>query len=293
MLKSEKNLNNHFGLPLQLLRLEPEHELAVVELGMSHAGEITALAQLACPNLGVVTNVAPVHLGFFASVAEIAQAKKELIDSLGPDAIAVLNGDDEYVSQFGRGFAGRTVTFGLQSSASVRAEAVEELGLRGSKFVLRAGSDRHLVTLPLLGRHNIYNALAAAAVAVQYGITAAAIAEDLGTLSPIDNRGAILEIGGATVVNDCYNSNPRALDYMVDALAGMAPGDRRTAYCGGRRDAGVGAGGGRTAPGLWPPYGGAWDRCVAGRSRVGQVYGGSCSPKRRYGATIARQSRVL
>jgi UDP-N-acetylmuramoyl-tripeptide--D-alanyl-D-alanine ligase len=243
VLKSEKNLNNHFGLPLQLLRLESEHDLAVVELGMSHAGEIAALAQLACPNLGVVTNVAPVHLGFFASVAEIAQAKKELIDSLGSGAIAVLNGDDEYVSQFGRDFRGRIVSFGLhpappktgvpetprQSSDWVCAEAVEELGFAGSRFILVAGSDRHLVTLPLLGRHNIYNVLAAAAVAMQYGITATAVAEEVARLSPVDNRGEILEIGGATVVNDCYNSNPRALDYMVDALAGMAPGT------GGRR----------------------------------------------------------
>jgi UDP-N-acetylmuramoyl-tripeptide--D-alanyl-D-alanine ligase len=136
VLKSEGNLNNHFGLPLQLLRLEPEHEVAVVELGMSHHGEITALARLARPTLGVVTNVGPVHLGFFRSVAEIARAKKELIDALDPSAVAVLNADDEYVSQFGRNFPGRVVTFGLHNPADVRGERLQDLGLQGVRFDL-------------------------------------------------------------------------------------------------------------------------------------------------------------
>ena len=234
VLKSEGNLNNHFGLPLQLLRLEEEHGIAVVELGMSHAGEITALTKLARPSLGAVTNVAPVHLGFFASLAEIAAAKRELIDHLGPDAVAVLNADDEYVGQFGRNFPGRIISFGLGEAAEVRAEDMEERGLLGSKFTLAAGGERRSVTLPLLGRHNIYNALAAVAVALQYGIAPAVLAAELGKLDAIDKRGQILTIGGATVVNDCYNSNPRALDCMVDALCGMsaASGKRRIVVAG-------------------------------------------------------------
>src|ERR1051325_4461746 len=121
VLKSEGNLNNHFGLPLQLLKLEPEHELAVVELGMNHAGEITALAAIAQPDIGVVTNVAPVHLGFFASVADIARAKYELIQSLPANGTAVLNADDEYVSQFGRDFAGHVINFGIDRPAAIPA----------------------------------------------------------------------------------------------------------------------------------------------------------------------------
>ncbi len=229
VLKSEGNLNNHFGLPMQLLRLEPDDEVAVVELGMSHLGEITSLAMLARPTLGVVTNVAPVHLGFFKSVGEIARAKKELIDTLLPTATAILNADDEYVSQFGRNFAGRVVTFGVRNPADVRGEAIESLSAEGSRFVAVIGNDRHAMRLPLLGRHNVYNALAAIAVARQYDIEPAAMARVLAGFTPVDKRGQVFRLGGATVVNDCYNSNPRALDCMVDALVGMQPGP------GGRR----------------------------------------------------------
>jgi UDP-N-acetylmuramoyl-tripeptide--D-alanyl-D-alanine ligase len=138
-MKTEGNLNNHFGLPLQLLRLESEHDIAVMELGMSHPGEITLLASLAKPDIGVVTNVAPVHLGHFKSVAEIARAKKELIGELSSSGTAILNGDDEYVSQFGRDFCGRVVTYAIHNPADVRAEAVEQHGSEGSRFDIVVG----------------------------------------------------------------------------------------------------------------------------------------------------------
>jgi UDP-N-acetylmuramoyl-tripeptide--D-alanyl-D-alanine ligase len=229
VLKSEGNFNNHFGLPLQLLRLQAEHDIAVLELGMSHSGEITTLAKLAQPNLGVFTNVAPVHLGFFKSVAEIARAKKELIDSLPSDGTAVLNADDEYVSQFGRDFPGRIVTYGLKNPADVRAECIQTCGTAGSHFAVVIGDSRYTAKLPLLGQHNIYNALAAVAAAMQYQIDVASVIAELAHSSAVDKRGTVEEIAGATVVNDCYNSNPRALDSMVDALAAMQPG------AGGRR----------------------------------------------------------
>jgi UDP-N-acetylmuramoyl-tripeptide--D-alanyl-D-alanine ligase len=231
VMKSEGNLNNHFGLPLQLLRLEPEHQVAVVELAMSHAGEIAALARVARPDMGVVTNVAPVHLGFFASVAEIARAKYELIESLTAGGVAVLNADDEYVSRFGLDFAGRVVTFALHHPADVRAEAVEDLGVRGSRFEIVASGQRRSATLPLLGRHSIYNALAAVAVALERGIPLDQAASALASLSAGERRGEVLDLAGATVVNDCYNSNPRALDAMVDTLAGI-PARRRIVVAG-------------------------------------------------------------
>lgn len=221
VLKSQGNLNNHFGLPLQLLKLEPEHEMAVMELGMNHAGEIAALARIAQPEIGVVTCVAPVHLGFFNSVAEIAKAKYELIQSLPANGIAVLNADDEYVSQFGRDFPGKTVTFGLQHPADVRGETVEQHGAWGSVFELVAGEERAPARLPLVGRHNVYNALAAVAVALVGGLRLEEAAAALEQLRPADKRGEVVELGGMLIINDCYNSNPKALDSMVDALAEM------------------------------------------------------------------------
>ena len=219
VLKSQGNLNNHFGLPLQLLKLDPEHEIAVIEMGMSHAGEITALAQLAQPDCGVVTMVAPVHLEFFESIAGIARAKYELIASLHAGGIAVLNADDEYVSQFGRDFHGRVVMFGRHASADVSAQNIESRGPEGTAFDVVASGQSARALLPLLGEHNIYNALAGVAVGLQYGVPLPVAAESLATLSAGDKRGEILKIGGATVINDCYNSNPKALDSMVQSLA--------------------------------------------------------------------------
>jgi UDP-N-acetylmuramoyl-tripeptide--D-alanyl-D-alanine ligase len=232
VLKSVGNLNNHFGLPLQLLRLEPEHDVAVVELGMNHAGEIAALAALAQPDMGVVTCVAPVHLGFFQSVAEIARAKYELIQNLSPTATAVLNADDEYVSQFGRDFGGKVVTFGITRPADVRAEQVEQGGTAGSVFEVISGGQRVTAELPLLGRHNVYNALAAVAVVRELGLTLAEAATGLKLLTPADKRGEILQIAGVTVINDCYNSNPKALQSMVDVVATMPTQGRRIVVAG-------------------------------------------------------------
>lgn len=231
VLRSEGNLNNHFGLPLQLLRLEPGHDLAVIEMGMSHTSEIAVLARLAAPDIGVVTNVAPAHLGFFDSVAAIARAKYELIENLPPKGTAVLNADDEYVSQFGRDFHGKVVLYGIEKPAAVRAENIVPRGPEGSAFDLVVAGCREAATLPLLGRHNIYNALAAVAVAVQRGLSPSEAAAALATLQPGDKRGQVLEIGGATVLNDCYNSNPKALNAMVDTLASM-PARRRIAVAG-------------------------------------------------------------
>lgn len=231
VLKSEGNFNNHFGMPLMILKLEPEHEMAVIEMGMSHAGEIAALARIAQPNTGVVTAVAPVHLESFASVADIARAKYELIAALPSNGTAVLNADDEYVSQFGRDFRGRVITFGLKPAADVSAANIESCGVQGSTFDLIAPGCIQPIELPLVGTHNIYNALAATAVALECGITPSEVASALATLQPSSKRGQILDIRGVTVVDDCYNSNPKALNFMVDALATM-PAKRRIVVAG-------------------------------------------------------------
>ena len=219
VLKSQGNLNNQFGMPLQLLKLDHEHELAVIEMGMSHSGEIRELARLAEPNCGVVTLVAPVHLEFFDSVAGIARAKYELIESLPPGGIAVLNADDHYVSQFGRDFHGRVVMFGLHKPADVTAKNIETHGPGGSVFDVVVDDKVVRAALPLLGEHSIYNTLAGIAVGLQYGIPLEDAVQSLASLSAGDKRGEVLHYAGATVINDCYNSNPRALENMVRSLA--------------------------------------------------------------------------
>jgi UDP-N-acetylmuramoyl-tripeptide--D-alanyl-D-alanine ligase len=222
VLKSEGNFNNHFGLPLMLLKLEPEYDVAVIEMGMSHAGEIRALAKIAQPEVGVVTNVAAVHLEFFDSLAGIARAKYELIESLPANGTAVLNADDDYVLQFGRGFKGKVVMYGLRATADVRAENIQSKGTEGTDFDVVVGSVRERATLPLVGEHNVRNALAAVAVGLERGLKPSEAIAALSTLKPAERRGQVLQMGNITVINDCYNSNPKALEAMVDALAALA-----------------------------------------------------------------------
>jgi UDP-N-acetylmuramoyl-tripeptide--D-alanyl-D-alanine ligase len=220
VLKSEGNFNNHFGLPLMLLKIEPEHEAAVIEMGMSHRGEIAALAKIAQPEIGVVTNVAPVHLEFFKSVAEIARAKYELIASLPTGGTAVLNADDEYVSQFGRDFPGKVVLYGLHQTAEIRAENIVSARCRRSTFDVVAGACREPASLPLVGTHNIYNALAAVA-------TAWSRPEPRGSHSRPGDPGPCRQKRGGRPTGQHHRHqrllqfNPTALDAMVDTLAAM------------------------------------------------------------------------
>jgi UDP-N-acetylmuramoyl-tripeptide--D-alanyl-D-alanine ligase len=230
VLKSQGNLNNAFGLPLQLLRLEPEHEVAVIEMGMNHAGEIAALARIAEPDWAVVTNVAPVHLEFFADGIEgIARAKYELVEALPSDGVAVLNCDNRYVTRFGLGMGDRAVFYGTGECARVRAIQITEIGTDGVAFTVIAHGERASMQLHLLGRHNVHNALAAIAVGLRSGMLLAECAAALSELRAGDKRGQVIEWRGATLINDSYNSNPLALDAMTDALLAM-PGT-----AGGRR----------------------------------------------------------
>ncbi len=231
VLKSAGNLNNHFGVPLQLLRLEDEHEVAVIEMGMNHAGEIRALTKIAEPNWAVVSNVAPVHLEHFADGIEgIARAKFELVEALPADGVAVLNGDDERVAGFARG-VGRAVLYGLGTNAAVRGVDVREAGVEGMRFAVEVRGERAEVRLALMGRHNVSNALAGIAVGLESGMPLADCARAIEGLQPSDKRGQVMHWRGATVINDSYNSNPKALEMMVAALAAV-PAKRRIVVAG-------------------------------------------------------------
>lgn len=224
--KTVGNLNNHVGVPLSLLRLPDACRVGVLEMGMNHAGEIRQLAEIAAPEVGVVTNVGYAHVEFFRSIEDVALAKRELIEGLPRDGVAVLNADDARVAQFGEVHPGRTVTFGFAESADVRAERV----------AAHAGGTRFRVAeveyeTGMVGRHAVMNLLAAIAVAQEFGIAAEGLRDAVRSFTPGKMRGERTVHNGIIVWDDCYNSNPEAAESMLDVL-GETPASRRIAVLG-------------------------------------------------------------
>ena len=234
--KSGGNFNNHVGLPLSILRLADDARVAVLELGMNHAGEIRGLAGIARPDIGVVTNVGYAHVENFDSIDGVAAAKRELIESLPADGVAVLNADDPRVARFREVYPGRTVTFGFSESADVRACQVDH-GTSGNRF--RAlGVDFETA---LSGRHAVLNLLAAIAVARVFGIAPEKLVEPVRTFTVGKMRGEKLEHNGIVIWNDCYNSNPEAARSMIEVLRDT-PARRRIAVLGEMLELGNAAG---------------------------------------------------
>ena len=193
VLRSVGNLNNEFGLPLCLLRVERYQNIGVLEMGMSAKGEIRKLASIAEPNEGVITNVNPVHLEFFKSVDEIAEAKAELIQGLHDPKVAYLNNDDTRVRAMARGFTGKVVTYGVKSAATFHVAQMRDLGLDGTAFTVRhAGRDTEFV-LPLLGEHNVANAVAAIAVGATHEVSWDQMREAIGEMKPEKMRGEVIK----------------------------------------------------------------------------------------------------
>jgi UDP-N-acetylmuramoyl-tripeptide--D-alanyl-D-alanine ligase len=235
--KSAENLNNHLGVPLTLLGLTAAHEVAVLEFGMSHAGEIAQLARIASPALGVVTNVAPVHLEFFDSLAGIAAAKRELIENLASPSTAILNYDDEQVRRFGEGFPGRVVTYGFEPGADYRATGFRlcpgASGEVGSAFRVRGPDCEADLYLSLPGRHNVANAVAAVAAGRLLGVSPGSIAAALAGFRPLRQRTEVTRIApNVMLINDSYNSNPRALEQMLELVRDWPGAARRIVIAG-------------------------------------------------------------
>jgi len=220
------NFNNHVGVPISILRLPDGCRAAVLEMGMNHAGEVRELAAMAAPQIGVVTNVGYAHVEFFDSIDGVAAAKRELIEALPADGVAVLNADDARVARFREVHPGRSVGFGFSDSADVRAEAVE-FGPAGSRF-RACGVDYQT---GLAGRHAVMNLLAAIAVAREFGIAPARLREPVRTFAIGPMRGEKIEHNGIVIWNDCYNSNPEAARSMIDVLGEM-PAAHRIAVLG-------------------------------------------------------------
>ncbi len=224
--KTTGNFNNHVGVPLSLLRIPDDARCAVIEIGMNHAGEIRDLSAIARPRIGVVTNVGSAHMENFDSIEGVAAAKRELIEALPSDGIAVLNADDSRVPGFRDAHPGRTVTFGLSGTADVRAEDIQyvppgiRFRVRGTQFASR-----------LSGRHGVSNLLAGIAVAGLYDIHPDELVEVVRGFEPGKMRGTRFMHNGILILDDCYNANPDAVRAMLDVLR-EAPAERRIAVLG-------------------------------------------------------------
>jgi UDP-N-acetylmuramoyl-tripeptide--D-alanyl-D-alanine ligase len=226
------NYNNHYGVPLSILRLPDDSKAAVIEMGMNHAGEIRELARIAKPQLGVITNAGWAHTEFFPDGIEgVALAKRELIEELPADGVAVLNADDARVRSFAQIHPGRKILFGFAEDADVRAEDLK-LCKSGAQFRC-LGVD---FKAPVFGRHGVSNVLAAIAVATAMGATPERLRDAAATISTGKMRGERSERNGITVINDCYNANPEAMRSMVELLGAEllrgTPRGRRIAVLG-------------------------------------------------------------
>lgn len=243
VLASAGNLNNHYGLPLSLLRLGPGHRRAVCEMGISTPDEMPRLVEIARPDVGVVLNVNPVHLENFDSLAGIAAEKGKLIDGLGPGAVAVLNADDPLVGAMVPPGGCRTVTFGLEGPADVAADNVDLLGLGGVDFTLRLeGAAAGRWHSPLPGRHNLANLLAGLAAVRAAGLDPRASREAVADLRPYDMRGTVSRLAnGVILYDDSYNANPRAMAAVLEMLGRSETSGRRVAALGDMLELGPGA----------------------------------------------------
>jgi UDP-N-acetylmuramoyl-tripeptide--D-alanyl-D-alanine ligase len=239
-LKTEGNLNNLIGLPLTLLRLSGRERWAVVELGMSAFGEIDRLAEIADPDVGIITNAFPAHLETLGSVEGVARAKGELFLRLKPGAFAVYNVDDPLVSKCPTHSTVTRLTFGLRG-AEVSSASIKSLGKKGESFTLRLPDEEQPVVLKAFGRHNVYNALAAAAAAHALGVSGQAIRLGLEEFTPYDKRFQLEEAGGVTLIDDSYNANPASMAAALNTLGELKDEGRLAAVLGDMLELGAGS----------------------------------------------------
>ncbi|HUI68377.1 MAG TPA: UDP-N-acetylmuramoyl-tripeptide--D-alanyl-D-alanine ligase [Nitrospirota bacterium] len=231
VLKNEGNLNNHIGVPLTLLKLDARHKSAVVEMGMSALGEIETLARLVNPDVGVITNIGPAHLEFLGTMDIVAQAKAELLGNLKTDGTAVLNADDQYFTILKKKYGGRVLSFGIENKADVSAFGIRQ-GKNFTDMTIEADDSRVNVRLPAVGKHNIYNALAAAAAATAVGMPLDAVKYGLEDFSPVAMRSELKQIKGRTVLADYYNANPGSVKAALETLISLTGGRKSVAVLG-------------------------------------------------------------
>lgn len=277
VLKNEGNFNNHIGLPLSLLRLREEHQAAVVEMGISQKGEMRRLCEMARPTVGLITNIGPAHLEFLGDLAGVAKEKGELFEAIGRSGIGVINRDDPYLRPWETRLAGRW-TFGIDSDADVTAGAIEQRAAE-TRFTLhlnRTGEAAEIL-LPILGRHQVYNALAAAAVALALGLGLNEIREGLEQFRPVALRTEILKIRGVTILLDAYNANPASMKAALQMLASYRPegnAGRKIALLGDMLELGGSAEAAHREIGAWAAQAGV-DLLIAVGARAGNMAEGA------------------
>ena len=242
VVRNRGNLNNHIGLPLSLIELRTRPDVAVVELGMNHAGEISTLVRIAEPDVRVWTNVGEAHIGYFDSIEAIADAKAEILEGATRNTVLVANADDDLIVRRLGGFRGRLLTFGIDREADVRAIAVRSRGVAGTEAQINTPRGTLDVTLPLIGRGNLANFLAATGVALEFDVPLASISERSRLLAPASRRGEVLRLpGGVTIIDDSYNANPSATRRALDLLGEPTDRARRVAVLGEMLELGAAA----------------------------------------------------
>ncbi len=218
-LKTQGNLNNHIGLPLTLLARKPEHEVGVLEMGMSAAGEIKRLAEIAKPDIGVITNISAGHLEQLKTVKDVQAAKGELFDSLGKEGTAIVNADDPLVLELAKSLRIKKITYGIEQSADVQASNIQNKGSRGFTFTAKIFNQTISVNISQMGYCNIYNALAALATGHSLGISGKDMNRGLENYQQIPQRNEQIHYEGVTLINDAYNANPQSMREALKTLS--------------------------------------------------------------------------
>lgn len=218
-LKTQGNLNNHIGLPLTLLARKPEHEVGVLEMGMSAAGEIKRLAEIAKPDIGVITNISAGHLEQLKTVKDVQAAKGELFDSLSNEGTAIVNADDPLVLELAKSLSTKKITYGIERPADVQANNIENKGSRGFTFTAKIFNQTISVNLSQIGYCNIYNALAALATGHSLGISGQNMNRGLENYQQIPQRNEQIHYEGVTLINDAYNANPESMREALKTLS--------------------------------------------------------------------------
>ena len=232
VLKSEGNFNNFLGLPLSLLKLKKDDEVVVLEMGMSEAGEIKTLTNIAPPDISVITNINPVHLEFFRSIEDIARAKKEILEGTKKEGTAVLNGDDLLVKEISKDWPGEKIHFGLSADCNPRATYIKKNGLDGITFLLEYGKEREKISFPFFYESYLYNLLAALGVAYALSLPLKSIVSQISKLKHFSKRGSLIRFeNNIKLIDDSYNSNPKALESALKGLASI-PAKRKIAVLG-------------------------------------------------------------